>query len=76
MDSLAARVFEGVPVRTAGPMPLAGLGDVISGYEHATIVGLLHHARRLASKRSQKQEQRGLLGKLKGLFGDSGEEEI
>ncbi|RMG25712.1 MAG: cell division protein FtsA [Armatimonadetes bacterium] len=76
MDALAARVFGGVPIRVAGPMPLAGLGDVISDLEHSSIVGLLHHARRLASKRVQKPEQRGFLGKLKDLFGDAGEEEI
>lgn len=79
MDRLAARIFGEAPIRVAKPTPLHGLGDVMSGYEHAAIVGLLKYAQRSAAARQESQEVtrfRRLISTLGSVFGSKGREDI
>lgn len=79
MDRLAAKIFTGVPVRVARPTPLHGLGDVISNYEHAAIVGLLKHAQKSTQARQEGAEAKGLrrlMNTIGSVFGSKGREDI
>lgn len=79
LDRLAARVFSDVPIRVAKPTPLHGLGDVVSGFEHAAIVGLLKHAQRNALAQQEGPEAKGirrLMNTIGSVFGSKGREDI
>jgi cell division protein FtsA len=75
LASLATRVFGDVPVRVAPPANLGGLSDMVSGPEHATVVGLVKYSLRMREEETVAAESPGL-GKLwtgiTGIFGGKG----